>query len=106
VQSKPTRPRRTISQHTGLEAVFPLHRRASRLSKAGTAPIATAKLAATVVIMMNRILMRSSWFRVEFCVRIVVGDAVVLVDFIICAVCVWALYDSTRRHFSLIYDVV
>jgi len=70
----------SVEQHTGLEAVPEWHRRAGFLSKAGTAPIATATLVATVVIRMNRILMRSSWFRVEFCVRIVVGDAVVLVD--------------------------
>ena len=55
-----------IVQHAGLEARFELHRRAGFSSEASTAPIASATLAATVVIMMNRILMRSSWLGVEF----------------------------------------
>jgi len=55
-----------VAQHTGLEAVFALHRRAGCLSDATTAPIASATLAATEVIMMNRILLRRSWIRFEF----------------------------------------
>jgi hypothetical protein len=52
----------SAAQHRGVEAMFELHRLSRRLSKAGTA-IATATLAATVVIMKNRIF---SWLRVEF----------------------------------------
>ena len=59
-------PRTRVEQHTGLEAVFALHKRAEWLSEASAAPIASATLAATVVIMMNRILLRSSWLIFEF----------------------------------------
>ena len=69
-QSRSARPRTSVEQHTGLEAVPELHRCAGSLPEASTAPMATATLAATVVMMMNRILMRSSCFGVEFRVRI------------------------------------
>ena len=64
-QSRLTTPTMSVAQHKGLEAVSELHRRARLLSKVGTA-IASATLAATVVIMMNRILIRSSWLSVKF----------------------------------------
>jgi len=40
-------PRTRVEQHTGLEAVFALHKRAEWLSEASAAPIASATLAAT-----------------------------------------------------------
>ena len=76
LQSRSAVPRMSTAQHTALGTLVDLHRGSPRLFKAGTAPIATAKLAVTVVIMMNRILLSSSWLGVEFRGR----DAVVLVD--------------------------
>jgi len=66
----------SVEQHSGLEAVPELHRRSRPLSKA----IASPTLAATVVIMKNRILMARSRFGVGFWVKLSVGDAAVLVE--------------------------
>ena len=69
MQSKLAASMMLVEQHLGLGAVCELHRRAGFLSEANTAPwpIASATLAATVVIMMNRIFkVRSNWLGVGF----------------------------------------
>ena len=66
VQSREATPRTSVEQHTGFLALPELHTLAIFSSEASTAPIASATLAATVVIVMNRILVRSSGIKDEF----------------------------------------
>ena len=58
--------RALVEQHSASGLLESVHRPVVFLSEASMAPIASATLAATVVIVMNRILVRSSGIKVEF----------------------------------------
>jgi hypothetical protein len=100
-----------VAQHRGVELLEmrELHRRSRPLSNlVVTAPIATATLAATVVIMKNRILIKSSCQRLESS-----SDSRVFWEMLCITCCQWVIVCALsglymirlRRYFSLTSDV-